>query len=66
MRLYFGYKQRISLIEGAFLGGKPEKRSEGGPRARACNPLPGNPDTARPALRPVCEELAALEDGERG
>jgi len=26
-----------------------------GPRGRICTPLPGNPDTARPALRPVCE-----------
>ena len=38
---YFSYNPRISLIEGAFLGGKPEKRSEGGARARICSPLPG-------------------------
>ena len=32
---------------------------------RICSPLSGDPDTARPALRPACEELALLEDGER-
>jgi len=32
----FGYIRQISLIEGAFPEGMPEKRSECGPRGRNC------------------------------
>jgi hypothetical protein len=38
---HFSYKTRISLIEGAFPEGRPEKRSKGDARGRICSPHPG-------------------------
>ncbi len=54
---------RDAFREGTF-GRREQERF---PRLDPCNPAPGDPGAARPIIqRSACEELAGLEDGERG